>query len=70
LDAALCYQPKKTERDEWGEEVEWSKEDLVKGINAQEISLGWITNGRTAFNNQPLLIGVRSCEFYQKKGSI
>ena len=42
-------------------------DDVINGIEAKTVAMGWVTNGIMAFNDQILTEDTRSCDFFKSK---
>jgi hypothetical protein len=40
---------------------------LFSNININEIGFGWVTNGKIATNDQPIVQNVQECKLYRRK---
>ena len=59
-------------RDTWdgcgkGLEFEGDINKFIDGIQCSDVALGWITNGKMAFNEQVLTQKVKKCEYFSQK---
>jgi len=44
-----------------------SVEDTAYKIDAKQVAVGWISNGKMAFNDQILTEGTRRCPFFRAR---